>query len=369
MAPNKPLTPEAAFLASKQVKKYASTGKPLVSCEDLEFVSDVMQKLVDNRVLACPVYQHGERFIGLIDMLDIITFLTTLHWTLSRESPSYRDADFTNKFTTTRVHEIIPLPKTASGSQRNLHNDRASAWVSHTATYLDVARVMVETGMYRVPVLEEGRGKGSVGKEGTGEVVHIVTQREMIELLFDGLGELPLNFLIRPIRAFLHPPTPPTPIHTTAKAIEAFRVLISTHVSAVPIVTGHPHTDTENTLYGSISIHHIRRLASNASNVRVLYDEECGVFCRRGGGVRRGSLGSDINVAASVEGTTGGGGEDERGVVEVKVGDGIRTVVEKLNGNKCHRCWVVDDLGRVTGQVSLIDVLREMKIERSMNRA
>ncbi|KAJ3055915.1 hypothetical protein HK097_008724 [Rhizophlyctis rosea] len=353
MGANKVLSPEASWLAARKVKKFASTGRPVVSCEDRETVAEVMQKLVDNRVLACPVYHHGTNgFIGLIDMMHIINFLTDLHWHLNHESPSYRDADYQNNFTTTPIHSLLPdlKKRTTPYNPAPYH----TAWVPHTATYLDVAKVMVQSGEFRVAVVEEGRGKGL--KIGDGSVLHIVTQREMIELLFDGLGDIPINFQIKPIRAFTQTPPEPTPIHNTARAIEAFRVLISTHVTAVPIVTGPPSSQT---LFGSISIHHIRRLASNASNVRVLYDEDCGTFCKRGGGVRRGSLGSSLDIAQSVEATTGGAGEDEGEVMGVSLKDSVRTVMEKLNGNKCHRCWVVEG-GKVLGQVSLFDILREM---------
>ena len=75
--------------------------------------------------------------------------------------------------------------------------------------------------------------------------------------------------------------------------------------------------------------------------------------------MRRGSLGSSLDIVQSVEATTGGAGEDEGEVMGVGVKDTIRTVLEKLNGNKCHRCWVLE-VGKVVGQVSLVDILREM---------
>lgn len=116
--------------------------------------------------------------------MHIIKFLTDLHWHLNHESPSYRDADYQNNFTTTPIHSLLPdlKKRTSSYNPAPYH----TAWVPHTATYLDVAKVMVQSGEFRVAVVEEGRGKGK--KVGDGSVVHIVTQREMIEVLFDGLG-------------------------------------------------------------------------------------------------------------------------------------------------------------------------------------
>lgn len=176
-----------------------------------------------------------------------------------------------------------------------------------------------------------------------GKVVHVITMTQMVEELHKGISELDPTFLkhevkdmkhmssllqkVKDSKLDLYQDTGIIPVNQIAKAIEAFRLIISTHVSAVPIV------DSSEKIIGCVSTRHIRAISSNASEVKVLYDETCGEFIKR----------STLKV------------ED----ISVSKYDTMKTVLEKFYVNKIHRLWVIEN-EKIVGAVTVKNLFTEM---------
>jgi CBS domain-containing protein len=197
---------------------------------------------------------------------------------------------------------------------------------------LIVAKTLLSGDYRRIPVINN-----------EGKVVHVITMTQMVEELHKGISELDPTFLkhevkdmkhmssllqkVKDSKLDLYQDTGIIPVNQIAKAIEAFRLIISTHVSAVPIV------DSSEKIIGCVSTRHIRAISSNASEVKVLYDETCGEFIKR----------STLKV------------ED----ISVSKYDTMKTVLEKFYVNKIHRLWVIEN-EKIVGAVTVKNLFTEM---------
>jgi CBS domain-containing protein len=195
-----------------------------------------------------------------------------------------------------------------------------------------VAKTLLSGDYRRIPVVNN-----------QGKVVHVITITQMVEELYKGISELDPNFMkvqvkdmkhmisllekVKDSKLDLYQDTGIITVNQIAKAIEAFRLIISTHVSAVPIV------DSSQKIIGCVSSRHIRAISSNASQIKVLYDETCGEFIKR----------SALTV------------ED----ISISKNDTLKTVLEKFYTNKIHRLWVIEN-EKIIGAVTVKNFFTEM---------
>lgn len=165
----------------------------------------------------------------------------------------------------------------------------------------------------------------------------------MVDMLYNGITELDPKFLkievkdmkhmvpilkkLNDSKLDLYEDSGVIQVNQIAKAIEAFRLIISTHVSAVPIVDGN------DLIMGCVSVRHIRAISSNASDIKVLYDEICGEFIKR----------SSLTVAD----------------ITVTKNDTLKTVIEKFHSNRIHRLWVIENK-KIVGAVTVKNLFMEM---------
>lgn len=206
--------------------------------------------------------------------------------------------------------------------------------VQSTSNLAVVAQTLASSEYRRLPVIDD-----------KGEVVHVITFTEVVNLLHQGLGSISSDFLSKKVSSLPHlkdalaksethdskvdlfDVTGVVCVNEVAKTIEAFRLIIGTNVSAVPI------TNKENKLIGSVAVRDIRAIANNATDIRVLYDETTGEFIKR-------SIAPLDSLSVSLE-------------------EPLSAVIEKLYASRIHRVWVVRD-GSIIGAVTLKDVLNEM---------
>ncbi len=197
-----------------------------------------------------------------------------------------------------------------------------------------VAQTLASSEYRRLPVIDD-----------KGDVIHVITFTEIVSLLHKGLSALSQDFLTKKVSALPHLTEALAKssshdskvdlydvagiicVSEVAKTIEAFRLIIGTNVSAVPIV------NKENRLIGSVAVRDIRAIANNAADVRVLYDETVGDFIQR----------SAVPVSS----------------LSVSLDEPLSAVIQKLHESRIHRVWVVRD-GAIIGAVTLKDILNEM---------
>lgn len=306
------------FLNNKSVKEVVVEHESLLFVNDNEPLEVAFKKLVQNKVLAMPVYDSfkGE-FKGLIGLLEVVNFIANLHWELLLESIPYREADMYVRFGQTYVEDLITQPHV------KIHD---------TSNFAVVAKTLLSGDYRRIPVIND-----------QGHVVHVITISEMVDMVYNGIAELDPIFLKMQVKDMKHmvailkkvgdskldlyQDAGIVLVNQIAKAIEAFRLIVSTHVSAVPIVDG------SDEIMGCVSVRHIRAISSNASDIKVLYDETCGEFIKR----------STLTVAD----------------ITVSKYDTLKTVIEKMYSNKIHRLWVIEDK-KIVGALTVKNLFTEM---------
>jgi CBS domain-containing protein len=198
-----------------------------------------------------------------------------------------------------------------------------------------VAQTILHSDYRRLPVIDE-----------SGKVVFVLTFSQMVSRLFQGLSLFDKSLLQLKVSEMAHLKEWISPVYTgdskmdlyditgvlcvnqIAKTIEAFRLMMGTHVSAVPIV------NHQQKLIGQISVKDIRQIASNASEIQVLYSENCGDFCKK----------SAVPLKS----------------LYTSPQDTLSTCILKLNENKIHRVWVLNNKEEVIGVVTLKHVLSEL---------
>ena len=207
--------------------------------------------------------------------------------------------------------------------------------IFNTIDFAVVAQTLLATDYRRIPVVDD-----------TGAVIHVITVSEVVSQVYQGLSTLDPLFLKQSVASLpsvkqvldqiarpdskldLYESTGVMAVNQVAKTIEAFRLVIGTNVSAVPIV------DNDQQLIGCISVRDIRAIANNASDIQVLYALTAGEFCKR----------SKLTV-------------DD---ISISPHDRLETLLQKLNKNKVHRVWVRGDDGLLMGAVTVKHLLAEM---------
>ena len=229
------------------------------------------------------------------------------------------------RFNQTFVEDLI------SQSHVKIHDTSSNFYIS-CLDFAVIAKTLLSGDYRRIPVVND-----------QGRVVHVITVSQMVDMVYNGISELDPIFLkmqvkdmkhLAPIlekfvdsKLDLYQDAGIIQVNQIAKAIEAFRLIISTHVSAVPIV------DANECIIGCVSISQIRAISSNASNIKVLYDYTCGEFIKR----------SVLKVPD----------------ITVSKHDTLKTVIEKFNSNKIHRLWVIEE-EKIIGAVTVKNLFTEM---------
>ncbi|KAI8921722.1 hypothetical protein BC831DRAFT_475895 [Entophlyctis helioformis] len=406
------------YLASITVKQFGAArrgSEPLVSCEDLDGLTEAMEKLVEHDILAMPVYSHAtHEYMGLIGMLEIVKYIADLHWTYIESPAPYRKAEMHVALAAARVESVY--------THRHVKIASSASYLTVLQTFLQ-ARASSST----TTTATTGGGGGplrrlavSDGSGGAGSVTHLVTLSELVDCVAEGRGVLAAA-LARPVSslavikavaaaaaagdggldsmfetsgsgrtdskhdlvettsgplAVVSVPRVLT-VSTSAKAIEAFRLMVSTGASAIPVV------DFECRVQGVMSVHGIQRVMQSAEGVGVLYDEDCLTFGKRDWGVRvvgiQSARASAVSRRASVAADGSGDASKPRlsrwasvadqahaaepeGCPPVFVGlaDSLDTVLERMHENRMHHVWVVDGKRRPIGCVSLMDLLHDL---------
>jgi CBS domain-containing protein len=177
--------------------------------------------LKQNGIYSAPV-RGKDGIIGLLDMLDILTFATMKFSTINLAAwDSYRQMD---EFTSKRVGDLIGI------SGRN-------EWkpISYNAPLTQVLQILSDPNIHRVPVVNE-----------RNDVVGIITQSLIVNFINSNRGRLGKSFLNEKVGdCFLR-----TKVHTVNSEeflIEAFRKIFENNITAVAVV------DREGKFIGAIS--------------------------------------------------------------------------------------------------------------------
>jgi len=205
--------------------------------------------------------------------------------------------------------------------------------IDHKATFKEVLETLTLPGVHRVPLLNKKSQFGS-----------FVTQSEVLRFIATNLDEfgplLDKTLMEAGIGTMFVKKTP-----QTSTAIEAFRTMIANKVSAVPIVDPNDH------IVGVVSVRDIRTLVGQKYNTNL--NQPLLKFIEE---IRKDNAAPPRAIVGSLT-------------------DKVRDVITRIHSNRIHRIFLLDVNDRVSGVVSIVDILKfiienetEMKINKQTER-
>jgi len=271
---------------------------------------DALKTLTKHNILCAPVLDaKTNKYIGLIDMLDLVCFVVDIFKDLETsgdETDFFSLLESGERFVTQDVKTIADI------SHRN-----PFVPVNETDTLLTVMRLVGEKALHRVPVVDA-----------EGKVVNFLTQSALVDFLAKNVSKLG-SVVDKTVGEMLLGCKPVLKVNINSNAIDAFKLMAEKKVSAVAIV------DDENHLISNVSARDIRTIASDSKVISGLFTPIRNflqaVYSER-------ILETSPAIGCTVKDTLG-------------------TVLMKLSVSKVHRVYVVDNAHTVIGVIALSDIL------------
>mmetsp|Transcript_58485 Transcript_58485/g.137789 ORF Transcript_58485/g.137789 Transcript_58485/m.137789 type:complete len:314 (+) Transcript_58485:3-944(+) len=281
----------------------------MVVIHEQQSLQQAMQTLVQNKILSAPVKTDSDELVGLVDMVQLCSVVVEL---LTPDIvPDIPVMQFEHHFqqlmqgafTTRTVSSIV---------------DRSLlACVSSDSSLREVLRLLA-AGHHRVCVVN-GR-----------ELINVITQSAVVKMLSAQTAHLG-SLGARTVQDLGLGSAPVVTVSSSDIAAEAFKRILSRHVSAVAVVDG-------ARLLGTISVSDIRVVCQSMQDTRLLFGPVRFLLAR-------------VHMSDTVE---------RFPAITVSDDTTFGTTIQKLALLKIHRLWVTnkgDPTCKLVKVISLGDVL------------
>jgi len=270
-------------------------------------LSTVMKTLAEMNITSVPVLTKEEKFYGFIDILDCLKFLVDL---LGEHVVTKADFDVyaADEFKAATVGKLMTYPY----SKKNPFHP-----VTSSQSLISVVELMAK-GLHRIPVVDDDRN-----------LLNIITQSTVIQFLKSHMNTCGSKCTM-PLKEMEFSDQYVIRIEESERAIVAFRVMKTTGVSCVAIVS---ELGEGGKIKGNVSAKDIKKIASTGRFVSRLYK----------------TVGEFIS----------------NDPVVLKRNDTLEKAVETLCEHKIHHVYVVDDKQYPVGVISLTDILYELMKDTS----
>jgi CBS domain-containing protein len=270
-------------------------------------ISDALKLMIGRNILSVPVLSSTDqgRKIGLIDMTDIVKYILDV---VQKEELTDDNLDAFLE------HKGDIFHSASAEKVGNLSKNNPCVPVSSGSNLADVAHILAEHGVHRIPVVNRN-----------GDVVNLITQSTVVDLLakhVDSLGSIVSDTLHELQMGY----KPVISILKDNKVIEAFALMVKFRISAVCIV------DNTHSFVGNISVKDIQALTREKSLMKYLF-MDAHEFVKH---IRHEIPTDSLTIQPSST---------------------IATALARLHANKVHRLYVVNADKQIVGVVSLRDVL------------
>lgn len=295
--------------------KHEQPNFQLVQVEGTDSVAKVLEILTKNKISSAPILMNNQ-YIGIVDMLDLITFACSKFATVSLQaSESFRQMEEYGK---KEVRDIMDI----SGRNR-MTSYQANGSLAKLIVLLS------SPNLHRVYITNERK-----------EIVGVISQSKLIQWIyenskeFDGKWDKTIESL-----GFSHQKV--VTVGCNEFMITAFRYMWEKNISAVGVV------DSNNKLVGNVSASDLKSLSvkdspeSIGSLIGELLSPIKDFFSFRI------SL-SDRIMKADLPKTE---------LVAVKPKDNLRAAFEKIVNKKIHRVYVTDEQNHPVSIISLCNLL------------
>jgi CBS domain-containing protein len=301
-------------LTKTKAERLLPRGRQVISTDTSEELSNVFKRLVDNNILSLPVLNQRGKYYGMVEMFDLVEYVTTLFADLSTTKLIDLEKMLVSekKFLRATVKDVIRSPFTKNKTYKPLQKGFSlySAW-----------EMLSLTSLNRIAVLNE-----------SDQVIDIITGSMLLDFLWQNIEKVG-DVAQRKVADFTIEPTEVlATINKNTKAIVAFREMVRLEKSGLGVV------DDNGKLVDNISPRDLKGIHTDAN-----------VFWR---------LWSTITEYKKRERS-----EHDAKIPEltyVTNQDNLYTVVEKMATLHIHRVYVVDGDKKPIRVVTQNDIMREI---------
>jgi len=302
-------------LTKTRVERLLPRGRSVITTDTSEDLPSVFRKLVGANILSVPVLNQKKKYYGMLEMFDIVEYVTTLFSDLS--STKLVDLErmlvSERKFINATVKDVIRSPYSKYKSHKTFERGFSlfTAWES-----------LALTGTNRIAILGESE-----------EVIDIITPSMLIDFLWQNIEKIG-DVVNRLVKDFIVEPTETlSTIRENTKAIVAFRDMVRREKSGLGVV------NEAGQLIDNISPRDLKGIHADAN-----------VFWRLWSNVSEFKKRERLEYEKKVP----------TELISVRPEDPLYSVVEKMATLHIHRVYVVDrDLTPIR-VITQPDILREI---------
>lgn len=302
-------------LSKTRVERLLPRGRSVISTDTAEDLPSVFRKMVGANILSLPVLNQKKKYYGMLEMFDLVEYVTTLFSDLSATKliDLERMLVSERKFINATVKDVIKSPYSKYKSHKTLERGFSlfTAWES-----------LALSGTNRIAILGESE-----------EVVDIITPSMLIDFLWQNIEKIG-DVANRLVKDFIVEPTESlSTIRENTKAITAFRDMVRKEKSGLGVV------NEAGQLIDNISPRDLKGIHADAN-----------VFWRLWSTVSEFKKRERMEYEKKVPNE----------LIYVKPEDPLFTVVEKMATLHIHRVYVVDRDQTPIRVITQPDILREI---------
>jgi len=303
-------------LSQIKVERLQPKTRKIITCERGDTLPDLFKKLVDNNVLAVPVLNQKQDYYGMVEIFDIVRFVTEMFTDVTNTSMLDLERLFSSdvKFSNAIVADIMQWP---------LRKVNPFHPVPKGYSLFSACEILSLSNARRVPVIDSD-----------GQVADVVTQSMLIDFLWQNIEKIGTlaDKKVQDIQ-LLHNHVV-TQVDSSTKAIVAFREMVNRQVDHVAIV------DAEGKLIDNLSLRDLRGIRPD---VKVFY--------------RLWSSALEYKTKLRAEYAE----KTPPGVLHVLPTDTLYSVVEMMAVKHVHHIFVIDNAERMIPirVITQADILRE----------
>lgn len=291
----------------------------IITVDKKASLPDVLQLLTKHDIRSVPVVDKEQnRLLGLVDMIDIITFIVRFAEECHGLPAAQRNFEWFSEQLQKSGQTIAQIAG-LSGEKSKLIP------VMHGTSINDVMQIMVKNGVQRVPVMNPL----------TNALENFVTQSTLIQYFaknsakFGKYGEYTLSELgFKPKHVFS--------VKETDLAIDAFKMMSEHKITGIPIV------DNEGTIITNISSRDLRNVLTDTS-----FFEKLQLPAER--------FVSDLKSKTFLHNA-----ETMYPKICCKFSNKFVEVLHKLAATRIHRIYVVENTEKPVGVISLDDIVAKI---------
>jgi CBS domain-containing protein len=302
----------------KPFDKISANQKKIFSVDSETSALECLKKLQKEKILCLPVMDihHRDRIVGLIDVMDICSFVVTLYdRTKGVENEIHAVFSFDRVFT-----QILEGRKATE--IMNYSGINYCYPLNHKSSLREVLNMICRNATH-VPIVRQPSLMHCTGST-KRKLLRFITRTDILQFItlnFDLFGTA-FDVSIQDAGVSTHDIFT---VETTKKAIDCFRDIAFHRISAVAVI------NEEGILVENLSAHDIRLIMDDPQDTIQL---PIGIFLEK---------------------------KQSSGFVTCKATESMRHACNLMMESKSHRVWLVDDNGIPSGVLSLSDVVRYIK--------